>query len=516
MENTHGTKRRRETTNARINERRAPHSHITLDADQMRAIDAALLGKNIFITGAGGTGKTALVEQLVDALEQKKRKVQRTATTGIAAVALRGKTLHSFCGLGLGRGDLESILRRVAQRPSLQQQWRDTHALIIDEVSMLDPLFFIKIDQVARLSRRCDQPFGGMQLIAIGDFCQLPPVKPNEGKVVLSEHGLSANTEFCFELPLWRDLFSGANGTVVYLTKMHRQCSETDAPFVRCLANARMGRLTEDDIDILQQRMGFKWSSDDPIEPTVLYSLNRNVDRINTDRLLQLDDHDQQQYTLSSSRAPKGKQDAQSRKKLRATEQMMIKNVPVDIELKLRVGAQVMLVANLCPDAGLINGSRGVVESFANDDDAEGSSSSSSRVMYPVVRFRAGMSLIIRPWVWNTKTQEGDISISAVPLRLAYALTIHKSQSQTLDRVVLSLAKIWSPGQAYVGLSRVTMLDGLSLSSFDPVCIKAHPKVQRYYDSVSAQVQIESLPGEDEVGGQSPPKRAKLEEDNPQ
>lgn len=443
-----------------------------LDPDQEHALQRCLSGANVFITGGGGVGKSRVLKEITAALEAAGRHVALTATTGTAAVTIGGVTLHSFVSLGLASEDIPTLLRRVSSKFYLGNIWRPVKplTLIIDEVSMLDPLYFVKIDQVARRARRDSSlPFGGAQIILVGDFCQLPPVKPNHQGVTIDSLGIFPGIEFAFEVPLWTELVD----ETIHLTTIHRQVGSSEHRFTECLQRARLGRLSDSDVALLSARVEHELDLTDGIEPTLLYAHRRSVDDINMGKMKKCPADTEHTYNaLGTTRINKGWRNRKTAaKKLGAALRALKANIPVGARLSLRTSAQVMLVANLDVTGGLINGSRGIIMGFALNRN-------------PVVQFVSGHIMTIEPWTWQTILPCGNAAVSQIPLRPAWALTIHKSQSQSIDKVIVGTAGIFSPGQGYVALSRVRSYDQLALTGFRKEHVFAHPKVTAFYDAV--------------------------------
>ncbi|XP_069699947.1 ATP-dependent DNA helicase PIF1 [Periplaneta americana] len=406
-----------------------------LTSEQKAVLDGALAGKNIFFTGSAGTGKSYLLRRVIGALPPDV--TVATASTGVAACHIGGVTLHSFAGIGSGKASLERCIE-LASRPLVQQSWRRCRHLIIDEISMVDGLFFEKLEHVARVVRGNDRPFGGVQLILCGDFLQLPPVT--------RETEQKNNIRFCFQSAAWERCVHSS----FELTQVHRQ---SDPEFIDILQNIRIGRVTP---EITSQLLATKIHSVEAagILATRLCSHMQDADLINTSKLNQL--------TGDSKKFEAVDSDPYSTKTL---DQM----TPVPSSLVLKVGAQVMLMKNINVSEGLVNGARGVVTKF--DDKG-----------LPVVRFCTKKEMMLQPERWTIKTGGGALlSRKQIPVRLAWAFSIHKSQGLTLDCVEMSLARVFEAGQAYVALSRAKSLKTLRILDFDPKQVWANPDVLSFY-----------------------------------
>ncbi len=446
------------------------HHRVTLESltnEQKYAAQEVLKGRNIFLTGSAGTGKSHVLKYIIQELQKKHgvNGVAITAPTGVAAINVGGQTLHSFAGIGLGKGRQDTLVSKVLRSRPAVERWENARVLIIDEISMLDMDLFNTIDNVARRVRyRPDEPFGGLQVVCVGDFFQLPPVVGG------------ADKHFCFESLAWEELGLREVDSKIILHEVVRQ---SESNFISLLNDVRIGAVNPDLLRQLDEHLiSRKPQPADGIVPTRLYCTNRDVDKENTDRLRALDSPLE---TFTAQDVWKSKPTGASVRRfiLDAIE----KSTPSTIELK--VGAQVMLLRNRSvgaggkqSDRGLVNGSRGVVVAFT--ESAEGG----DRGQVPVVRFDDGQTIVVG-YVETLQSGvggDGILARSQLPLKLAWAVTVHKSQGSTLSRAVLEIASAFDYGQAYVALSRVSSLEGLWLSRpITEQSIKVHPKVLRYY-----------------------------------
>jgi len=436
--------------------------------EQQAVIDAALAGKNIFLTGVAGTGKTAVVKGIITQLKAKNKEVAVTSSTGITALDLEGgKTLHSFAGIGYGDMTKDEVAQHAKTKKWLQAIYRRTDTLLVDEISMIQPLYFEKVELVARISRRNNVAFGGMQVILVGDFGQLPYVQKED----------SDKQVFLFETELWKAL----DLEIFLLTKVHRQ--QSDVEFVELLQRVRVGQITPDDEARLKGKVH------DPLRemkargilPTRLFSLNKDVDNLNETELKKLPG-EAIKYQMTTGMVGGEGCDPETIRKKRL---FLTKNCNAAAELELKYGAQVILTVNYAPDSRLMNGSRGVVVGF--DDTTK----------EPIVQFLQ-QKAYIRTWDWKQfldKKEKEYVYVSQIPLRLAYALSVHKSQGQTLDCVEIALDRsFFAENQAYVALSRVRSFAALSLSNFDPRCIKSNPRVCDFYKRLQSSQGEKSKP----------------------
>lgn len=422
------------------------------------AIDELMEGKNLLLHGKAGTGKSTFINKLLKTPEFVNANI--CATTGTAAVLLDcgASTLHSWAFKDLGENSIDHYVLSIHKNPVWLSAWK-SRFLIIDEVSMLKIETLDKIEKIARNIRQNERPFGGLQIMLSGDFLQLPPVETNSKQ----RH---ENNDFCFAHDKFSKWFS-----VVDLKKNYRQ--NTDTHFVDLLDNLRLGNCDARHQALLLSRMQkYEDNSQIAIQPTKLFTKRVNVNHINTAKLEELttDLHIyNHSYTITRG------QEVVSECELRSEEiASALKSFDYNSQheqvLKIRVGAQVMLIKNLDLNLGLCNGSRGVVVDF---------------IEYPVVEFTNGSRRIIKPELWKVKKIRGlCLQRSQVPLKLAWALTIHKSQGMTLDKAIIDLSDSFEYGQSYVALSRVKNLEGLYLSGLDISKIRAHPFVLKWLKSL--------------------------------
>lgn len=406
-----------------------------LNEKQSEAYTKILNGKNVFITGPGGTGKSFLIHKFLKEHGDNTR-ILLTSTTGISAVNIGGTTIHSALGLGLGDKSIKRLKTNIKSNPSYLYKWQNTNILIIDEISMMHPDLFDKIEHLARLLRENNAPFGGLQIVLTGDFLQLPVVN---------------SSKFCFESDSWKYI-----DNTIFLTEIIRQ---EDIKFQNCLNNIRVGNITNEVKEILNSRVEVKLKNDYGILPTCIYTTNKDVDFINE---IELEKINEPNYVYEMEIANKIK----------------IGNISkfciASPKLTLCVGAQVMLIKNLDLNSGLANGSRGIVVRFTDDD-------------LPVVKFLNGVECVVgySDWRYGNSVSKPEIVIFQIPLKLAWCITVHKSQGLTLDLCELNLSNIFEYGQGYVALSRVKNLEGLNIINIDYDKLKAHPKALSYYNLTS-------------------------------
>lgn len=415
---------------------------------QSEAFDLMKMGNNIFLTGAPGSGKTHLLNKYIRYLKEHDVRVAVTASTGIAATHLQGVTIHSWSGIGVRDSLTSEDLEKILTKKLIKQNYKKTKTLIIDEISMLHKHQLDMIDTVARHILGTEKPFGGMQVILCGDFFQLPPVS--------SASALLGNKiEFAFEAEVWRK----GNFHFCYLEEQHRQVND---PLFAILQDMRSGTTGEHTKVPLRTR--YKKEPIGNIKATKLYSRNINVDAINEAELKSLS-VEEKIFSMSSCGYS-------------ALVDSLKRNCLAQEQLKLKVGAAVMFIKNEATGK-YVNGTRGVVVGF---DQEEG---------WPVVRMHDSRTIIVYPEEW--KYEEHDIvraTISQVPLRLAWAITIHKSQGMTLDAAEIDLGDVFELGMGYVALSRLRTLNGLKLVGFNELALKVHPKIMEYDKIFKANSQV--------------------------
>lgn len=424
----------------------SPLTTNTLNPEQQNILEACLSGKNIFFTGSAGTGKSFLLKRIISALPPDV--TMATASTGVAACHIGGTTLHAFAGIGDGSGLLKNLCDKAMKTPLVAQKWRKCKHLIIDEISMVDGIFFEKLEAVARHVRKNEKPFGGIQLILCGDFLQLPPVVDKN----------KCPKRFCFQSASWDRCVE----LCFELKQVHRQ---KDQEFVSILNSIRIGRVTKEISERLLKTATQKIESDG-ILATILCSHTNDSNMINSTKLQNLSGEEKVFMSQDSENATK----------------LLDMQTVAPSKLIVKTGAQVMLLKNINVNAGLVNGARGVIVRFE-----EG---------YPVVRFKNKKEFTARPERWYVKSSSGSLLCrKQVPLNLAWAFSIHKSQGLTLDCVEMSLSKIFEAGQAYVALSRAQSLDALRVLDFDSRHVWADVDVLQFYQRFRRKLQqMELIP----------------------
>ena len=439
------------------------HDDIHLSSTQAQALeDICKRHASGLLTGPGGTGKSFLIHEIVQHFEKQGRKYALTATTGIAAVLINGITLHSQFRIfpdDLNPEGEERNIARIRNNKFLQRELAKISTLIIDEASMLEAILFERVHKILCVVHKCGAPFGGIQVILVGDFFQLPPIS---GKFIFETSLFWETCDSFWELrEVWR---------------------QTDPKFCNLLHRLRIGESTEADLEILCERKNAVLS----LEPTKLFAKNMNVDRINSTYLSEI------KAELFSFKYREGERKDKSTPEIdkfyESAREKFRKEINLNVDLK--VGTQVMLAYNLDLSGGLCNGTRGTVIEFKSAGKPMAEETfhlKDERQVYPegllpVVLFDNGAKILIPYVKWSRNLGNGEIYYWNIPLRLAWASTIHRMQGQTLSLVDASLdSSIFEEGQAYVALSRCKSLEGLRLSAFDPSCIKVNEKVKTFY-----------------------------------
>jgi ATP-dependent DNA helicase PIF1 len=403
---------------------------------QNEALILLKMGANVFLTGAAGSGKTYLLNQYIKYLKENNVHVAITASTGIAATHLHGTTIHSWSGIGLKESISQLDLEKLHKNRRIKSNYKKTKVLIIDEISMLHKYQLDMVDFIARNFLDPERVFGGLQVIVCGDFFQLPPVSSS----------LDEEKQFAYEASVWNN----ENFQVCYLHEQHRQGNDPLLTVLNDIRNGTAGEHTK-----VPLRTRYKKEPFGATKATKLYTRNINVDSINDSELANIQSQEHI-FTMVSQG-------------FSALVEGLKRNCLAQEQLKLKIGAEVMFIKNH-PMGKYVNGTRCVVVGFEKGTDA-----------WPVVKTYDNKMITACAEDWVLE-DNGIVraSITQVPLRLAWALTIHKSQGMTLDAAEIDLGDAFEPGMGYVALSRIRSLNGLKLINLNEMALKVHPKILQH------------------------------------
>jgi len=450
---------------------------MNLSKEQQTAFDKYIDGHNIFITGPGGSGKSELIRRIYEHSTRTQKEIHVCALTGCAAVLLNAnaKTIHSWAGIGLGTGTIDQLILKIKSNKYSKKMWRQTELLVVDEVSMLSLKLFDALNQIGKAVRGNNRPFGGIQVIFSGDFYQLPPVGNKEDKNTM---------RFCFESDDWNSIFH--RDCQIQLLKIFRQ---KDKSYASLLNQVREGKIKRKTIELLQSRV-ITTPADDtntsaiegctgvrvsPVK-TKLFPTKNRVEVINSSEMCELNG-EEREYVVKFKTDP-DKKGVYTDNEIKFELEYLSNNLICERKMKLKVGAHVMCVANLQHEKGergleICNGSQGTIMRYCQVTGC------------PVVKYNSGIEMVMTRHLWSSEKIQG-IGVLQVPLILAWALTIHKSQGSTLDAAEIDVGSgIFECGQTYVALSRVKSLEGLFLSSFDVTKIRINKKVKDYYEALT-------------------------------
>ncbi len=407
---------------------------------QKTALDILKSGKNVFITGSAGTGKTYLLNLYAQYLKERRVYPTIVAPTGIAASHLGGQTIHSFFALGIRDSIDEGYVDFLLDKRYLKSRFSKLKLLIIDEVSMVSPEIFSSMDLILRGFKGTDAPFGGVQVVISGDFFQLPPISK-----------VRKEKRFAWQSPAWRVL----DLHTCYLQEKFRQ---DDDRLISILDDIRSGEISASSKALLASRHEKELSTP---TPTKLYTHNMDVDRINMNELNKL------------SAAPK-LYVYESKGSAKHIEKIFKSSLVLE-ELALKKGAVVIFIKNNTEE-GYVNGTTGTVLSFSPIDNM------------PIVRTTKGKKIKLEAEDWSLENDSGKIlaTVSQIPLRLAWAITIHKSQGMTLDAAEIDLSKTFEVGQGYVALSRIKNIEGLRLMGLNEMALSVDPLILHVDDRIKS------------------------------
>lgn len=406
----------------------------SLNTKQREAVEAVLNGRNILITGPGGTGKSFTIKYITELLNENNKYYGLTATTGTASVLIGGQTINSYLGIGLGNGKVSDIIKNIITNKNIRERIVKLDVLIIDEISMLEDTLFEKISNILSTIRGqlidenlADKPFGGIQMIFVGDFCQLAPVK-----------GL-----YCFLSKVWEKL----DIDIIVLEELVRQTG--DQLFQKILSIVRKGKCTDNIITVLERLKDTQFTEN--IIPTKLYPVNIDVDKINNIEVLKLKDIGYKSCVYKAT-CSKGNEKA-----------------ALNYNVELTENAQIIITRNIDISNGLVNGTRGIIKHLGSESvTIEDVNNNIHTINY-------------YKDIMNKKSSY----IMHMPIRTSYALSIHKSQGMTIDAVELDLGvNIFAHGQTYTALSRAKSLNSIKIINVDKNSFKINPYVKKFYSTI--------------------------------
>jgi ATP-dependent DNA helicase PIF1 len=503
----------------------APRVPLTLSPEQA-AVFEQVKRRSCVVMGPGGCGKSHMIRFMAEWAERENVEMAVTSLTGAAALVLQvpnATTLHRWTGVGLGKQSVSETLAKIRFKSYLVARWRKAQVLVIDEVSMMSRKLFELVDGVARAMRgMAHLPFGGLRVVAFGDFYQLAPVPDQRGGGYGAEDSAVVDTSgsFCFESPVWAEMFPPS--AHFQLTQMVRQTG--DPEFQSVLAEIRRGECGDAAAAYLAKRVVLPPAADaagsSGPPPIKLFPKNAMVDRENSMAYARVKGEEQVYAKTQSTALDRwmhdgsgfnGRDAAAVRKASadqRKNELLFVQSgIPCAESLPLKVGTAVILLTNLCVEQGLANGSQGTVVRFAlpgSDGDEYSNltmmvaSIESMVQMLPVVRFTNGVEKMIQPHWWQSASMP-CVGVAQIPLKHGYARSIHSCQGMTCDSALIDAGgDVFAPGQTYVAISRVRSGDGLWLSSFDRTKVRAHPKVAAFYAQIEAVAAVKEVKEEEE------------------
>lgn len=401
-----------------------------LSPEQERALELLRSGENVFLTGGAGSGKSYLIRHFMQELNLKETPI--LASTGAAAVLLGGRTFHSFFGLGIMEGGADATYERASKDGKLLNRLRNVEGVIIDEISMIPGAALMIAEALAQKARDSKLPWGGMRVISVGDFAQLPPVTR------------SGPRDWAFLNEVWN-----RSGFQVCLLSHNQRVQ--DNHFLDVLSDVRYGKVTKRVFDFLGEKVRPHDEEDSGIR---LFGRRDISETFNYRKLSEIKEPEVviDSIYLGSERHIEA----------------LAKMAPVPQKLVLKVGARVIFLQN-DPQKRWINGTRGHVTKIELDKIT--------------VKKDGGREVAVDKTTFSLQDAEGNITATVIqfPLTLAYATTIHKSQGATLDEVWCDLRSLWEPGQAYVALSRLRSAEGLKLVGWNPRSIIVDPQVLSFY-----------------------------------
>lgn len=405
-----------------------------LSEEQAHALEMLQSGENVFLTGGAGSGKSFVIKELTKDLDPKSMPI--LASTGAAAVLLGGRTFHSFFGLGIMEGGADATYERASKDAKILKRLAKVEGCIIDEISMIPGEALMIAEALAQKARGSRLPWGGMRIIAVGDFAQLPPVTRNNAK-----------RDWCFLNPVWQ-----ATGFQVCQLKHNQRVQ--DSHFLDVLAEIRQGRMNQKVADFLNERTK---PHDEDHPGTRLFPRREQSENYNQKKLIEIPEDEMLFEAIYFGE-----------EKFVTT---LKKSAPVAETLKVKIGCRVMFLKN-DPQKRWVNGTRGMVAGLEDQ--------------HLIIRKDHGREVKVEKMTFSLLDAEGEVRASVIqfPLTLAYATTIHKSQGATLDELWCDLSALWEPGHAYVALSRLRDVRGLHIVRWNPKSFIVDPLVQKFYQNL--------------------------------
>jgi ATP-dependent DNA helicase PIF1 len=436
----------------------------SLSKTQKNAFELFKKGESLLVLGCAGTGKSMLIKTMQEYnSENDKKTMYLCGTTGISSYNIGGMTIHSWMGFGTGDKPVDTLIRRMLRNKSSVERLRNTDILVIDEISMLSASLFEKINILCQHFRKNKAFFGGIQVIFTGDLLQLLPIF-NQNEALLDE---PEDTRLIIESDIFNKHFNKKNNNIVILKENFRQ--QGDLVFMNLLLRLRSASQTDEDVTTLQTKcQNFikenKAAIKKGIVPVHLVISNNKAQIINDTNMKKLNTPE---YSYNSTFSSSGDdKDILDILKKELESQFKQKGM---ISLKLRKGTRVMLIKNLDVSLGLVNGSIGTITDFSSNKE-------------PVVTFDNGQHRIIEKVEWQLDTNGNIVTGKQIPLILAYSITIHKSQSITLENAILDLEGCFCDHMVYVALSRLKSMQGVLLKSFNPNKITVNEKMKSFLD----------------------------------
>ncbi len=404
----------------------------TLSPEQQHALELLGSGENIFLTGGAGSGKSYLIRHFMQQLDPKQTPI--LASTGAAAVLLGGRTFHSFFGLGIMEGGVDATFERASKDHRLLNRIKNAEGVIVDEISMIPGAALMTAEAIAKKAKGSKLPWGGMRIICVGDFAQLPPVTR------------TGSRDWAFRNEVWQQ-----SGFQVCQLSHNQRVQDND--FLDILSDVRYGKVTPRVFDFLSQKVRLHDEEDSGIR---LFGRRDMSEEFNKKKLKEIN---QDEIVIDSIYIG-------SEKHI----ETLMKVAPVPQKLTLKIGCRVIFLQN-DPQKRWINGTRGVVVKIDPDKIT--------------IKKDQGREVSVEKATFSLQDAEGKVNATVIqfPLNLAYATTIHKSQGATLDELWCDLRSLWEPGQAYVALSRLSDANGLKLVGWNPRSIIVDPNVLAFYGS---------------------------------